>query len=150
MSLNGYVSGLPEFQYLEGTITENQTDATNVGRHGFRGTISKYQQQKNFPMWTVIGGASTGCLRPLQAASTSGSFVFSSLQLERSNFAIFNGGVIDNDPAKSFVANLPILSGAIVQTIKFEDTTFKNQFTENERSQIVSVITVDKKWDLIW
>ena len=152
MSLNGYVSGLPEFQYLEGTITENQTAATNIGCHGFRGTNSKYQQQKNFPLWTVLEGASTGCLRPLQVANTNGSFVFSSLQLERSNFAVFDelGNIDTSDPTKSFVANLPVLSGSIVQSIRFEDTTFKNQFTENERSQIVSVITAYKKWDLIW
>ena len=108
----------------------------------------KYQQQKNFPLWTVIGGASTGCLRPLQAANVNGSFIFSSLQLERSNFAIFDEfGNIDLDPTKSFVANLPVVSNAIAQTITFSDTTFKNLFTAGEQAQIVSTIT-GKNWGL--
>jgi hypothetical protein len=152
----GYVSNVPDTQYFEGTITENQTATIFIGYHGFRGSATKYQQQKNFPLWTVLEGASTGCLRPLQVANTNGSFLFSSLQLERSNFALFNNGVIDNDPTKSFVANLPVLptdiNGNVIvpQTIRFEDTTFKNQFTENERNKIVSKITTDKHWGLTW
>ena len=45
----GYVSNLPDTQYYEGTITENQTATTFIGYHGFRGSATKYQQQKNFP-----------------------------------------------------------------------------------------------------
>jgi RNAse (barnase) inhibitor barstar len=54
------------------------------------------------------------------------------------------------------VANLPVLptdiNGNVIvpQTIRFEDTTFKNQFTENERNKIVSKITTDKHWGLTW
>ena len=156
ISANGYVSGLPEFQYLEGTITENQTSATNIGYHGFRGSGTKFQQQKNFPLWTVLEGATTGCLRPLQVANTSGSFLFSSLQLERSNFALFNAGVIDTDPTKSFVANLPILptdiNGDVIvpQSITFQDKTFYLQFTEDEQDAIEDLVVNQKKWTLAW
>ena len=142
-----YIAGIPNCDYLEGTFTEDQTSAF-PGLHGFNS--ANMRNLKNFPMWTVLEGATTGCLLPATSASIYANFNFHSLQLERSNFAIFNNGVIDTDPTKSFVANLPILSGTIVQSITFQDTTFKNQFTENERLQIISVITTDKKWDLIW
>ena len=142
-----YLNGLPNAMYLTGTITENQTNTANDGWHGFNN--NGWTMLKNFPMWTVLEGATTGCLRPLQVANTSGSFLFTSMQLERSNFAIFNNGVIDTDPTKSFVANLPIVSSAIAQTITFQDTTFKNLFTENEQAQIVSTIT-GKNWGLTW
>lgn len=143
-----YIERIPNCDYLEGTFTENQTSNAFDGLHGFNS--NNMRNLKNFPLWTVIGGATTGCLLRATSPSALANFRFWSMQLERSNFALFNNGVIDNDPAKSFVANLPILSGSIVQSITFEDTTFKNQFTENERLQIISVITVDKKWDLIW
>ena len=139
--------GIPNCDYIEGTFTEDQASAF-PGLHRFNS--NNMRNLKNFPLWTVIGGATTGCLLPATSASALANFNFWSMQLERSNFALFNSGVIDNDPTKSFVANLPILSGSIVQSITFEDTTFKNQFTENEQSQIISVITADKKWDLIW
>ena len=145
----GYVSNLPDTQYYEGTITENQTETKFIGYHGFRGSATKYQQQKNFPLWTVLEGATTGCLRPLQVANTNGSFLFSSLQLERSNFAIFDEFGNISDPTKSFVANLPIVSSGIAQTITFTDTTFKNLFTEGEQAKIVSTIT-GKNWGLTW
>ena len=144
-----YIRGIPSCDYIEGTFTEDQTSAF-PGFHGFN---SSYMRNlKNFPMWTVLEGATTGCLLPATSAGASANFRFYSTQLERSNFAIFDelGNIDTSDPTKSFVANLPVLSGSIVQSIKIDDTTFKNQFTENERSQIVSVITVDKKWDLIW
>ena len=104
---------------------------------------------KNFPLWTVLGGATTGCLLPATSASALANFRFWSMQLERSNFAIFNNGVIDNDPTKSFVANLPTVLAGSAQTIYFDDTTFKNQFTAGEQAQIVSTIT-GKNWGLTW
>ena len=143
-----YIERIPNCDYLEGTFTENQTSNAFDGLHGFNS--NNMRNLKNFPLWTVLEGAATGCLLPATSASALANFRFWSMQLERSNFAVFNDGVIDTDPTKSFVANLPILSGTVVQSIKFEDTTFKNQFTENEKSQIISVITADKKWDLIW
>ena len=143
-----HIRGIPNCDYLEGTFTEDQASAF-PGLHGFNS--NNMRNLKNFPMWTVLGGATTGCLLPATAASSYANFRFWSMQLERSNFAVFNNGIIDTaDPTKSFVANLPVLSGSIVQSIRFEDTTFKNQFTENEQSQIVRVITVDKNWDLTW
>ena len=145
-----YIRGIPNCDYLEGTFTENQTSSAFDGLHGFNS--NNMRNLKNFPMWTVLGGATTGCLLPATAPSALANFRFWSLQLERSNFAIFDelGNIDLADPTKSFVANLPVLSGSIVQSIKIDDTTFKNQFTENERLQIVRVITVDKKWDLQW
>lgn len=144
-----YIRGIPNCDYLEGTFTEDQASAF-PGLHGFNS--NNMRNLKNFPMWTVLGGATTGCLLPATAPSALANFRFWSMQLERSNFAIFDelGNIDLADPTKSFVANLPVLSGSIVQSIKIDDTTFKNQFTENERLQIVRVITVDKKWDLQW
>ena len=142
-----YIKGIPNCDYLEGTFTEDQTSAF-PGLHGFNSNTMR--NLKNFPMWTVLGGASTGCLLPATSASSYANFKFWSMQLERSNFAIFDElGNIDLDPTKSFVANLPILSGSIVQSITFEDTSFRILFTENEQSQIVSIIT-GKNWGLTW
>ena len=144
----GYmISGLPNVMYLEGTMTENQTITATAGRHGFN---KSWSLLKNFPMWTVLEGASTGCLLPAQSANSNANFRFYSYQLERSNFAIFNDGVIDLDPTKSFVANLPYLSGTVAQTITFDDTTFKNQFTAEERTQIEDLVVNQKKWGLSW
>jgi hypothetical protein len=142
-----YIRGIPNCDYLEGTFTENQTSNSFDGLHGFNS--NNMRNLKNFPLWTVLGGATTGCLLPAASASALANFRFWSMQLERSNFAVFNDGVIDTDPTKSFVANLPIVSSEIAQTIYFDDTTFKNQFTENEQAQIVSTIT-GKNWGLTW
>lgn len=145
----GYmILGLPNVMHLEGTMTEIQTITANAGRHGFN---KKWNLLKNFPMWTVLEGASTGCLLPAQSAGANSNFRFYSFQLERSNFAVFNeNGEIDLDPTKSFVANLPYLSGEVAQTITFDDKTFKNQFTAEERTQIEDLVVNQKKWGLSW
>ena len=144
---NVYISGIPNCDYLEGTFTENQTSNAFDGLHGFNS--NNMRNLKNFPLWTVLGGAMTGCLLPATSASALANFRFWSMQLERSNFALFNAGVIDTDPTKSFVANLPTVLAGSAQTILFDDTTFKNQFTEGEQAQIVSTIT-GKNWGLTW
>lgn len=150
----GYVGGIPSAEILEGTITEDQEYTAGVGFHGFN--KSDWTVLRNFPMWTVLEGASTGCLRPAQSANALANFRFYSMQLERSNFALFDElGNMDFRPHKSFVANLPVLPtdefGNVIvpQSITFEDTTFKNQFTEDERNKIVSTIT-GKNWGLTW
>ena len=66
-------------------------------------------------------------------------------------FAQFDAnGNLDLDPTKTFVANLPFLSGNVAQTITFDDTTFKNQFTAEERTQIEDLVVNQKKWGLSW
>ena len=143
-----YITRIPNCDYLEGTFTEDQASAF-PGLHGFNS--NNMRNLKNFPLWTVIGGATTGCLLPATSATSYANFIFHSLQLERSNFAIFDElGNIDLDPTKSFVANLPVLSGSVVQSITFNDTTFKNLFTAGEQAQIVDEIVNVKKWGLTW
>ncbi len=137
---------IPNCDYLEGTFTEDQASAF-AGLHGFNS--NNMRNLKNFPLWTVIGGATTGCLLPATASNGLANFRFWSMQLERSNFALFNNSVIDTDPTKSFVANLPTVLAGSAQTIYFDDTTFKNQFTAGEQAQIVSTIT-GKNWGLTW
>lgn len=141
-----YITRIPNCDYLEGTFTEDQASAF-PGLHGFNS--NNMRNLKNFPLWTVLEGATTGCLLPATSASALANFRFYSMQLERSNFALFNDGVIDTDPTKSFVANLPTVLASSSQTITFDDTTFKNQFTEGEQAQIVSTIT-GKNWGLTW
>ena len=145
----GYVAGIPSAEILEGTITENQKDIYNIGLHGFNKPA--WTVLRNFPMWTVLDGADTGCLRPAAGANSQANFIFYSNQLEGEYFAQFDAnGNIDLDPTKTFVANLPFLPGNVAQTITFDDTTFKNQFTAEERTQIEDLVVNQKKWGLSW
>jgi hypothetical protein len=145
----GYIGGIPSAEILEGTITENQEYTAGRGFHGFN--KPEWTVLRNFPMWTVLDGANTGCLRPAAGASSYANFIFYSNQLEGKYFAKFDGnGNIDLDPTKTFVANLPFLSGNVAQTITFDDTTFKNQFTAEERTQIEDLVVNQKKWGLSW
>ena len=134
--------------YLTGTITENQSNTTYAGYHGFN--LTAYTLLRNFPMWTVLEGASYGCLKPMTVYSTRGNFRFSSYNLEREYFAQFDElGEPILDPTLTFVANLPIetVTGA---TITFDDKTFKNKFTSAEQAKIVALVTTTKKWTLAW
>ena len=135
---------------MEGTITEDQEYATNYGRHGFN--KPEWTVLRNFPMWTVLDEPTdTGCLRPAASANSLANFIFYSNQLEGKYFAQFDAnGNIDLDPTKTFVANLPFLPGNVAQTITFDDTTFKNQFTAEERTQIEDLVVNQKKWGLSW
>lgn len=145
----GYILGIPSAEILEGTITEDQEyTAAGVGWHGFN--KEDWTVLRNFPMWTVLEDADTGCLRPAEVANSNANFIFYSNQLEGEYFAQFDElGNIDLDPTKSFVANLPTVLAGSAQTITFNDTTFKNQFTADEQAQIVSTIT-GKNWGLTW
>ena len=101
-------------------------------------------------MWTVLSGASYGCLKPMTVYSTRGNFRFVSTNLERDYFAQFDElGELILDPTLTFVANLPIetVTGA---TITFDDKTFKNKFTSAEQGKIVDLVTKTKKWTLAW
>ena len=143
-----YLNSLPNTMYLTGTITENQSNTTYAGYHGFNSTA--YTLLRNFPMWTVLSGASYGCLKPMTVYSTRGNFRFVSTNLERDYFAQFDElGEPILDPTLTFVANLPIetVTGA---TITFDDKTFKNKFTSAEQAKIVALVTTTKKWTLAW
>lgn len=145
----GYVGGIPTAEILEGTITENQEYDAGRGRHGFN--KSEWTVLRNFPMWTVLDGADTGCLRPAETASSYANFVFYSNQLEGKYFAQFDAnGNIDLDPTKTFVANLPFLPGNVAQKITFDDKTFVNQFTLAEQDAIEDLVVNQKKWILEW
>lgn len=147
--VSGYVGGIPSAEILEGTITEDQEYTAGRGCHGFN--KSDWTVLRNFPMWTVLEGASTGCLRPAEQASSRANFIFYSNQLEGKYFAQFDAnGNIDLDPTKTFVANLPFLPGNVAQKITFEDKTFVNQFTWAEQDAIEDLVVNQKKWILEW
>lgn len=147
--VSGYVGGIPSAEILEGTITEDQEYTAGRGCHGFN--KSDWTVLRNFPMWTVLEGASTGCLRPAEQASSLANFIFYSNQLEGKYFAQFDAnGNIDLDPTKTFVANLPFLTGNVAQKITFEDKTFVNQFTWAEQDAIEDLVVNQKKWILEW
>ena len=146
---SGYVGGIPSAEILEGTITEDQGYTVNCGTHGFN--KSAWTVLRNFPMWTVLDGADTGCLIPVASANSNANFIFFSNQLEGKYFAKFDAnGNIDLDPTKSFVANLPFLPGNVAQKITFEDKTFVNQFTWAEQDAIEDLVVNQKKWILEW
>lgn len=145
----GYLRGTPSAELLEGTITENQTVATRSGAHGFN--AANWTVLRNFPMWTVLNGSETGCLRPAESASSYANFVFYSNQLVGKYFAQFDAnGNLDLDPTKTFVANLPFLPGNVAQKITFDDKTFVNQFTPAEQDAIEDLVVNQKKWILEW
>lgn len=145
----GYVLGIPSAEILEGTITEDQEYAAGIGYHGFN--KSAWTVLRNFPMWTVLDGADTGCLRPAAYANSNANFIFYSNQLEGRYFAQFDAnGNIDLDPTKTFVANLPFLPGNVAQKITFVDKTFVNQFTPAEQDAIEDLVVNQKKWILEW
>ena len=142
------IQSIPNAIYLTGTITENQSNTTYAGYHGFNSTA--YTLLRNFPMWTVLDGASYGCLKPMQTINARGNFLFASYNLERDYFAKFdtNGNLI-LDPTLSFVANLPVQTknGA---TITFTDKTFRNKFTAAEQLKIKTLLNNIKNWGLAW
>ncbi len=145
----GYVGGIPSAEILEGTITENQEYTAGRGCHGFN--KSDWTVLRNFPMWTVLDGADTGCLRPAQNANAAANFIFYSNQLEGKYFAKFDAnGNLDLDPTNTFVANLPFLPGNVAQKITFDDKTFVNQFTWAEQDAIEDLVVNQKKWILEW
>ena len=142
------IHSIPNAMYLMGTITEDQTATTYAGYHGFN--LAAYTLLRNFPMWTVLEGASYGCLKPMQTIHPRGNFLFASYNLERDYFAKFDElGELILDPTLSFVANLPVQTknGA---TITFTDKTFRNKFTANEQLKIKTLLNNKKNWGLAW
>ena len=148
-----YLGGLPNAMYLTGTITENQTSTVNDGYHGF--SNSNWTMLKNFPMWTVLEGASTGCLLPMNEHANvgfylNGYFDFHSTNLEPKYFCEFDENGIIEDPTKYFICNLPFETIAHTNIqVRFRDLTFKNNFTAAQQSAISTYLT-NKKWNLLW
>ena len=144
---------IPNCCYLEGTFTENQTNnATSAGVHnGFR--TSAYNMLQNFPMWTVLNGATTGCLLPRPYGSTVNeyaNFIFYSKNLERKYFCEFDeNGTIIEDPTKYFLCNLPVQQYVSGQSIRFVTNTFWSLFTAAEITKIERYIGL-KNWAIIW
>ena len=140
--------------YIEGFIEEDitQTDA-NAGMCNFRN--SGWRMLQNFPMWKVKEGATTGCLLPMKTQTNvanylNGSFRFYSTNLEANKFCEFDENGIIEDPTKYFICNLPIETETHTNIqVKFEDLTFKNNYTAAQQSAISAYLT-NKKWSLQW
>ena len=146
-----YLNGLPNAMYLTGTVTENQTHTVNDGLHGFNN--SNWTMLINFPMWTVLSGATTGCLLPRPQGSTvntNANFIFYSTNLERKYFCEFDADRnIIEDPTKYFLCNLPVQQYVSGQTIRFVTNSFWSLFTAKEISEIERYIGL-KNWGIIW
>lgn len=144
---NTYIYGIPNCDYLEGTFTEDQT-STSPGLHRF--SSNNMRNLINFPMWTVLDGASTGCLLPTSSLSSYANFIFYSTNLERKYFCEFdeNGTIIEN-PTKYFLCNLPVQQYVTGQSVRFVTNAFWSLFTANEISEIERYIGL-KNWAIIW
>jgi len=150
-----YLWQLPNMVYIDGVITEDQTKIadTNAGFHNFMN--SGWTMLQNFPMWKVIGSATTGCLLPMNTqanvnAYLLGSFDFYSTNLEPNKFCEFDENGIIEDPTKYFICNLPFeaISHVNIQ-VRFRDLTFKNNYTTTQRNAISTYLT-NKNWSLQW
>ena len=149
-----YLNGLPNAVYLTGTVTEDQTSTAYDGMHWF--SNSGWTMLKNFPMWTVLEGASTGCLLPMVSQANEnlygkGSFGFYSPNLEARYFCEFDeNGTIIEDPTKYFLCNLPVqnISHANIY-VRFFDLTFKNNYTAAQQN-LIRTYLANKKWNLVW
>ena len=106
-------------------------------------------------MWTVLEGATTGCLLPMNeqanvAIYSQGRFDFYSTNLEARFFCEFDENGIIEDPTKYFICNLPFetISNTNIQ-VRFRDLTFKNNYTSAQQSAISTYLT-NKNWNLVW
>ncbi len=151
---SNYLNGLPNAMYWTGTVTEDQTSTANDGWHGFNN--SSWTMFKNFPMWTVLEGASTGCLLPMVSQTNEGlyahgSFRFYSPNLEARYFCEFDeNGTIIEDPTKYFICNLPVqnISHANIY-VRFTYLYFKNNYTAAQQDAIRTYLA-NKNWNLVW
>ena len=153
---NQYLWQLPNMVYIDGVITEDQTKIadTNAGFHNFMN--SGWTMLQNFPMWKVIGSATTGCLLPMTKQANVnvyllGSFDFYSTNLEPNKFCEFDeNGIIIEDPTKYFICNLPIETEKHVNIqVRFRDLSFKNNYTTAQQGAISTYLT-NKNWSLQW
>ena len=151
---NSYLLSMPNMVYIEGFIEEDVTQTNaDAGMCNFRN--SGWRMLQNFPMWKVKEGATTGCLLPMKTQTNvanylNGSFRFYSTNLEPNKFCEFDENGIIEDPNKYFICNLPIETEthANIQ-VKFEDLTFKNNYTSAQQSAIQRYLNA-KNWNLAW
>ena len=98
---------------------------------------------KTFPMWTVLEGATTGCLlpRPQGSTATYANFIFYSKNLERKYFCEFDeNGTIIEDPTKYFLCNLPVQQHVTGQSVRFVTNTFWSLFTADEITEMKDIL----------
>ncbi len=150
---NNYLNGLPNAMYLTGTVTEDQTSTATDGRHGFN--YSAWTILQNFPMWTVLEGATTGCLLPMVSQTSvglygHGSFIFYSPNLEARYFCEFDENGIIEDPTKYFLCNLPVQNISHVNIyVRFTYLRFKDNYTASQQDAIRTYLA-NKNWNLVW
>ena len=154
-SANTYVSymSIPSCVHIDGLIEENQEPHAGQGFHGFNS--SSYTNLMDFPMWKVLDGSTTGCLRPITTPNTRGNFVFVSSLLDPKKFCEFDENGIIEDPTKYFICNLPVVNVYTPTTNNQKVTfnsgaaNFKNWFTTAQRNEILRYVNA-KNWILIW
>jgi hypothetical protein len=147
---NSYLNSMPNMIYLNGFISEDVTNTTYAGCHGFNN--GGWVMLQNFPMWKVLQGATTGCLLPMTNENnyTSGSFMFYSKNLESRYFCEFDENGIIEDPTKYFICNLPIEINTHTNIyVRFMDLTFKNNYTAAQQD-LIRAYLAHKKWNLVW
>ena len=155
---NAYVSymSIPSCVHIDGLIEESTDTHAGQGFHGFNS--SSYTNLMDFPMWKVLEGATTGCLRPItvNVPNTRGNFTFVSSLLDPKKFCEFdiNNNIIE-DPTKYFICNLPVV-GVFTPTTNNQKITFnagaanfKNWFTTAQRDKILKYVNA-KNWILTW
>ena len=152
---NAYVSymSIPSCVHIDGLIEESTDTHAGQGFHGFNST--SYTNLMDFPMWKVLEGATTGCLRPItiNVPNTRGNFIFFSGLLDPKKFCEFdiNNNIIE-DPTKYFICNLPVV-GVFTPTTNNQkiniNANFKNWFTTAQRTKILNYINA-KNWILTW
>lgn len=153
---DAYVSymSIPSCVHIDGLIEESTDTHVGQGLHGF--SSASYTNLMDFPMWKVLEGATTGCLKPVTAPHPYGNFVFVSSLLNPKKFCEFdeNDNIIE-DSSKYFICNLPVV-GVFTpitnnQKITFNQgaANFKNWFTPTQRNKILTYVNA-KNWILIW
>ena len=145
---------IPSCVHIDGLIAESTDTHAGQGFHGFNS--SSYTNLMDFPMWKVLDGATTGCLRPITSPNSRGNFIFVSALLDPKKFCEFdeNNNPIE-DPTKYFICNLPVV-GVFTPTTNNQKLTFnlgaanfKNWFTATQRDKILTYINA-KNWIMQW
>lgn len=157
-SKNAYVSymSIPSCVHIDGLIEESTDVHAGQGFHGFNST--SYTNLMDFPMWKVLEGATTGCLKPITdgVVNSRGDFRFVSALLDPKKFCEFdvNNNIIE-DPSKYFICNLPVvnvytpITNNQKLTFNVGAANFKNWFTQAQRDKILTYVN-EKNWILIW
>lgn len=152
-----YISymSIPSCVHIDGLIEESTDPNAGQGFHGFNS--SSYTNLMDFPMWKVLEGATTGCLRPITdgVVNSRGNFIFVSGLLDPKKFCEFDENGIIEDPTKYFICNLPVvnvytpITNNQKLTFNLGAANFKNWFTQAQRDEILTYINA-KNWILTW